>query len=288
MPSGQFSGGLIQPGETASPQQWEQIVNDLAAARVATSGWEQKKLDAQIKDAMEGRENAYKIAQLQASTSRYGTDAARETAMAQLKQQAKQFEATHALDIAKTATEYLSTPDRYFQASDFLGMTNRAAQGAGPRPYGYYGSPTPKTMGDFNQLYTGGGSPEGSPAPVPSGGTGIYGGGGAPSGGGGSALAAVADGGTKPPTDPRQAAVQQVFKNLPPSEGQGLDDMDFAALSAAQAIYGTNLRPGVLERMRPGQQAMLGSAGRRLGYDVKDWQAQYNRNRPGQQSVRSA
>lgn len=271
------------PAGSVSPEQWDQHIQTIQQAISASSGWETKKLEAQMKDAQEGRANAYKIASLQAATSRYGTDAARETAMAQLKQRAAEFERTHALDIAKTATEYLSTPDRYFQASDFLSMTNRAAQGQAPRPYAYGTAPTPKTMADFNTLYTGGGSPEGAPAPVPSGGGGIYGGSGAP-----AAAAASAGGGAQAQTDPRQQAVAQVFKNLPPSEGQGLDDMDYAALTAAQAIYQSNLRPGTLERMRPGQRAMLGSAGKRLGYDVQDWQTQQRRNGVGQQSVRAA
>jgi hypothetical protein len=281
--------------DTASPEDWDAQIATIQAMMQASSGWEQKKLQAQMEDAEKGRANAYKIAQLSASTSRYGTDAAKETAMAQLKQRAHEFEQTHALDIAKTATEYLSTPDRFFQASDFLSMTNRAAQGQGPAPYGANGSPTPKTMADWNTLYTGGGSPAGSPAPVPSGGkTSIYSGGG---GGGSAAPAAVTDGGgsgggggatAQQQNDPRMGAVQAVFKAMPPSEGGGMDDTDYAALTAAKAIYESPLRPGTLERMRPGQQAMLASAGKRLGYHVPDWQAQYNRNKPGQKSVRLA
>jgi hypothetical protein len=276
----------LQDG-TASPQDWDQQIGAIQEMLAASSGWEQKKLQAQMKDAQEGRANAMKIAQLQSETSRYGVDASREVALKQLKQRAFEFERTHALDIANTATEYLSTPDRFFQGGDFLSMTQRAAQGRGPAAYGSEGRPTPKTMADFNQLYTGGGSPDGPPAPVPSGGAGIYGGGNAAaastasSGGGGG-------GGGAAQADPRQQAVQAIFKNIPPSQGAGADEMDFAALTAAKALYESNLRPDVIPRMRPGQKAMTVSAGKRLGYHVPDWLAQQARNMPGQQSVRRA
>ncbi len=78
------------------------------------------------------------------------------------------------------------------------------------------------------------------------------------------------------------------MKTIPPSAGEGLTANDFAALNAAQEIFSTNLQPGSLERMRPGQRAMLGSAGRRLGYDVKDWETDYRRSAPNRGSAGAA
>ena len=269
----------------AAPEAWDAKMAEIMEGLLnASSEWEAKKFEAQLKDAEAGRANAMKIAKLQSETSRYGMDLARKTALDQLKENARQFDRRHALDIATTATEYLSTPDRYFQATDFLSMTNSVAGGQAQRPYAYGTAPTPKTMQDFNALYTGGGSPDGDAARVPTGGAGVYGSSGRASSGGTAAPRSTTDSGS----DPRVAAVQGIFKNIAPSEGGGLDDLDYAALDAARAIFQSNLRPKDLAQMRPGQAAMLGSAGQRLGYYVPDWLKQQERNAIGQQSVRRA
>jgi hypothetical protein len=150
-----------------------------------------------MKDAQAGRANAYKIAKLQADVSRYGIDMQRKTALDQLKENARQFDASHALEMerfafdkekfgkefgleekkfglnyADTATEYLSSPDRFAQGMDFRLMADRALIGAngggetpqGPQPYGSGVTFTPKTEQDFAVLAGYGRTPqEGQP-----------------------------------------------------------------------------------------------------------------------------
>lgn len=323
-------------GAAAYADGWDQYVGQIQQALAASSGWETKKLQAELENAEKGRQNAYAIAKLQAETSRYGVDAQRATAMAQLKENARQFDATHALEMqklglnyAQTATEYLSTPDRFFQAADFIGMAGRAlgrtSDGSqGPTPYTAQGTPTPKTEGDFAALagYTmptpnGGGGQKVTPSasPYPASGAGA-GAGAAPSGvpnvttdaapgavmptasGAENGMAAAgvpgaasvyqAAAGPGAGQDNRAKALKALIDAVPPSGVAGLDNNDFAVLQAAKALYSTNLTPGTLERMRPGQQAIFASAGKRLGYDVNDWKADYDASKPWQRSVRAA
>jgi hypothetical protein len=206
-------------------------------------------------------------------------------------EQARQFNASNelaranlGLNYAKTATDYLSTPDRHFQAADFTNMAGRALQGLGPQPYGANGAPTPKTTDDFAVLagYTmpgegaasGRGADAGRAEQVYAGGSSSF------NEGGGS--------GGQSGTDPRLKAVRAVFDAIPPSNEYGLNDNDYSALMAAKHIYTTNLGPGTLQRMTPGQLAMNRSAGARLGYDVPSWEADYTRYQPGQGSSRAA
>jgi hypothetical protein len=183
------------------------------------------------------------------------------------------------LDYAKTATDYMSTPDRYFQAADYTNMGRQALAGQGPAPYAASGSPVAKTTDDFAVLAGYRMPGEGDPQAY-AGGTSSFNE--APGGGG-------ANRSTDQGTDPRLKAVRGVFEAIPPSNEYGLNDNDFAALQAAKAIYSSKgLKPGTLERMRPGQLAMNRSAGARLGNYVPDWEADYRAYGVGQGSVRAA
>lgn len=274
-----------------SAEAWDRYVGDLQSALQASSGLQRMQIEAQIDDAKQGRANAMKIAQLQAETSRYGIDAQRATAMAQLKENARQFEMTHALDLKKfglayadTATDYLSSPDRYFQAADFMNMASRYAAGQpGVAPYGATGTPTPKTQADFAVLAEG---PGGGTADAQRSNA-AQAGGAAPAGSGGATvMSAAAAGGAG--GDARVKALKAMIDAVPPSGVEGLDGNDFAVMQAAKALYSTNLRPGTLENLRPGQLGILQSAGARLGYDPKEWLANQRRSGVGQGSARVA
>jgi hypothetical protein len=343
-----------------SPEQYDQLIANLGAAFQESSGFERQKLAAQIKDAGAARQNAMSIAKLQASTSikvaqigaqtqRYGIDVGRQNILDQLKENARQFDANHALDMerfgldkqkhaetirefdvntgleqekiglqraglnldfAKTATDYLSSPDRYFQAGDYLNMASRAMNGLGNQPYGTWGTsgdtqvaPTPKTQADFAALAgydlsgTSGAPAAGTPAaaapaPAPAA---------APAADGTPAPAAApaATPGAAMPqvpgavpanataNDPRLKALQAMFNAVPPSGDYGLNDDDWAVLNAAKSLMAAR-RPGTWERMRPGQQALTVSAGRRLGADPNDVIANLQSANLGQGSVRAA
>jgi hypothetical protein len=318
-------------GANAYAQEWDNYTAQVGAALQASSGLEREKLAAQMKDAQAGRENAYKIAKLQADTQRYGYDTARQTALDQLKENARQFDASHALekqkfglDYAKTATDYLSTPDRYAQGIDFQRMVGRVLNNqGGPEPYGTGVTFQPKTEQDFAALANygqDGSTPAGvdagwtppradAPMESPKLVTTLPGGTAAPSApmdprlttqpvsewGGGGGVADTASPGGLAPTgneqttpDPRVKALKGILDAVPPSATPGHDNNDMAVMAAAQALYSTNLQPGALQRMRPDQQAILGSFIKRSGRSLNDWKADYDSYQPGQQSVRRA
>jgi hypothetical protein len=318
---------------TVSVEQWDKYIATITQAMAASSGFQRMQFEAQVKDAQAARQNAMKIAQLQAETSRYGVDVGRQNLLAQLTENARQFDQNHALDLqklgleekrfgqaqyefgqtfgegqrqfnvtsgenqrqfnvtagqnqqrigldyAKTATDYLSTPDRFFQAGDYINMGRQALNGQGPQPYGATGSPVPKTTDEFAVLagYTQPGEQPyaGGPAGSAQNGQGAM-----PGGGQGRA--------SDQAPDPRLKALRGVFEAIPPSNEAGVNDNDFAALQAARAIYSTNLKPGTLQRMRPGQLAMNRSAGARLGVYVPDWEQDVARYGVGQGSSRAA
>lgn len=287
--------GMPGSGEV-TPEEWEASLGALQELYVQSSGLEQKKLEAQIRDAEEGRKNSMAIARLQSETSRYGVDAQRQTALAQLKQRAREFEQTHALELrkfglsyAQTATEYLATPDRYFAAADFLNMASRQFAGQpGVAPYGQGMTPTPKTEQDFAALASGanplqGGRPAASsPQSVQSNL--------ANAGASSAATAAIAPQGSQQSagSDARVKAMKAVLDAAPPSGVQGLNDTDFAVLQSIKSIASMPQRPGTFESLRPGQQGILKSGLGRLGYYAPDIFAQYERNRPGQNNPRMA
>jgi len=271
----------------AGPEQWDQEISQIAQLIQATSGWEQKAAEMRMKDAQEGRANAYKIAQLQSETSRYGVDAQRQTAMAQLKQRAHEFELTHGLDVAKAYTAFSSTPDMMWARNDFLGAMGRVGQGLSPQPLSQSPSPQPKTWGDFQALskYQGPGQGAGSgggssaTAPIP---TSADPGG--RSGGGGAAPQASAAGGG---TDPRITAASAVMKAMPPSATQGNDDQDWAALRAIESLYFGG-QPNTVAKLGEPRRKIAQAGLARLGYDPALVEWEYRRGLPGQGNVRAA
>jgi hypothetical protein len=237
-----------------------------------------KALEAQMKSAEAGRQNAMKIAQLQASTSRYGIDAQSATAMRALKENARQFDAQHGLDIAKAYTAFASTPDLMFARNDFMSAMGRVGQGLSPSPTVTQDpGPHAKTYEDFAALA----QYNGSTVPGASSGGG---------GGGGSAQPAAASGGSglaangaeqaKAPPDPRVQASNAIMKALPPSESPGADGQDWNAINAIVEMYKSG-KPGVEARLGPARTkiAMAGLA--RAGFDLSE---EYKRTLPGQKS----
>ena len=193
------------------------------------------------------------------------------------------------LDRANAYTAYASTPDKRFMASDFADAMDRLGQGLGVRPYGTTaGTPTPKTWDDFTALsaYPSGSDPSASVG-AGSGGSSMLGSGqmgastDAASGGGSGAIPQGSA------SDPRLSAVSAVAKAIPPSDSDGHDISDQAALAAIQNIYKAS-RPGTLQRMLPGQQQQFGAGLARLGYSAPDALAQMSRNGIGQGSGSSA
>lgn len=257
---------------------WDAKVKEFTDALATASGWDREKLRRGLEDAEKGRANAYRIAELQAQTSRYGTDRNYDAEMARLTEDARQFDANHGLDrarlgldTAKAYTEYASTPDRYFMLGDFMSGMGRAGMGLGPQPYGTGGQPQMKTWEDFAALAGFG--------DMPSVQAGQSGAGAAGQGGG---MAQPGSG-----ADPRIRAAQGILKAIPISDGQGMDDDDFAALTAIENVFRAS-KPGSYERLRPGQRKMFAGGLARLGYNPEDAISQMRRNAPGQASSRLA
>jgi hypothetical protein len=289
---------------------WDQYIATISEAMQASSGSARRALEAQMKDAAAGRQNAIALERLRGETSRYGVDAQREVAIKQLTENARQFDSTHALDMqkfglnvqqfgldyAKTATDYLSTPDRYFQGSTFMDAAQRARggmlQGAN---YTAQGQPTPKTLGDFAVLQQSGaqgagGAPQGYTMPGAPAATGqATGAPGQPAGQGAPGGQGAAQG-SGAATDGRVQALGSLFKALPPSSDLGVNDRDYAVLRAAHSIISApgELAPGTIQSWSPGNKSMLSSAASRLGYDPKDWWDNLQRMQPGQGSATGA
>ena len=279
--------------QNISGEQYQAYIDQLGAAFQASSGFEREKLAAQIKDAAAARNNAYKIAKLQASTSRYGVDVQSRDEMAKLKENARQFDANHELDMARFGlekqkfglsyaeglTNYLQTPDRYFEAGTFMDQAGRAARGEPVGNYGSLGQPTPKTTADFSVL-AGYPNPNAAATDQPSAAAA------AANGAYGGMYQNGANGGgtTGKTTDPRVQAMTAVIRNLPPSNELGLSDRDYAVLQAVQHIASTpgDLPAGTLQQWDPSSRGVLTSGLKRLGYDSDSWWDRYKRMQPGQ------
>jgi hypothetical protein len=250
------------------------VADQIQRASGDENEYKTKALEAQMKSAEAARKNAMAIAQLQAHTSRYGIDAQSATAMRALKENARQFDAQHGLDIAKAYTAFASTPDLMFARNDFMSAMGRVGQGLTPQP-AITQSPGPqaKTWQDFSALaqYNGSQVPGASSS---------GGGNGASSGGAGQPAAASGGGEAK---DPRLQAAGAIMKALPPSESPGADGQDWNAINAIVEMYKSG-RPGVEARLGPARTkiAMAGLA--RQGYDPALISEEYNRSLPGQQS----
>lgn len=232
----------------------------------ASSGFSNRQLDWQIADAKRSREQAWKQAQLVADTSRYGTDAQSQTAANSLAETARQFDANHGLEIqrfgldtAKTAVQFMQTPDQGWAMNDLKGALGRVGLGQSPEPLGADGSPHAKTWDDFAALSNYGGA--------------------------GGGAAAAGNGGK--PADLRLKAVKGIMEAAPPSDGVGHDDQDWAALGAIQNLYFTG-RPGEVERLG-GPRRKIAQAGlARLGYDPAAVEYDRQRALPHQGSTRAA
>ena len=187
------------------------------------------------------------------------------------------------LDRAQAYTAFASTPDKRFMASDFADAMDRLGQGLGVRPYGTTGgNPTPKTWDDFSALSA---YPGAAASGSQSGGSSMLGSGQLGASGDGSGQAVPEGGGTSgSTTDPRITASTAVMKAIPPSDSDGHDISDQAALAAIQNIYKAG-RPGTLQRMLPGQQQQFSAGLSRLGYNAPDALAQMSRNGIGQGSA---
>lgn len=241
-------------------RRWDIYTKAISDAYAASSGWTRTQLEAQMDDAKKGRENAYKIAELSANTSRYGTDRNYDVQMAQLRQNQVQFEQNHGLEMAKAYTQYASTPDQVFAMNDFKSALGRVGQGFSPAPMAEQGSPKAKTYEDFAALTN-------------------Y-----KSGGGGGRASASGGGAT---TDARLKAMKAVSDAMPPSDGQGHDEQDWAAIDAIKQLYFAG-RPGEVERLGAPRRKIAQAGLARAGYDVASVENQRMRGLPGQGSVRAA
>lgn len=269
----QAYGGLI-----------DYIAGQIREAAGDENEYRTKALEAQMKSAQAARENAMKIAQLQAATSRYGIDAQSATAMRALKENARQFDAQHGLDIAKAYTAFASTPDLMFARNDFMSAMGRVGQGLNPAPLHSQGTPQAKTWQDFAAIA----QYNGSKVPGADSGGGTSNGGG--SGAGQSAQPAASGGDAAQPAaaaDPRLKATTAIMKALPPSDSPGADGQDWNAINAIVEMYKAG-NPAI-SKLTPSQQK-IGMAGlARAGYDPVRVQEDFMRSRPGQGSpVRAA
>lgn len=273
---------------------YDKYIADLKAALAASEGsndkWRRDQLEAQMQDAQKARDNAYKIAQLQSETTRYGYDQQRQTAIDQLKENQRQYDSTHALDlkkygleVAKAYTQYASTPDQVFALNDFKSALNRTGQGQAAQNVltSEAGTPHAKTWQDFAAL-----SGYDDLSSVSSGTT--------SSGSGGTTYSASSTGGgadsggnATTSTDQRQTAINAVTKAMPASDTEGHDEQDWAALNAIKSLYFAR-KPGTVAALGAQRQKTALAGLSRLGYDSAQVQEDYDRSLPGQQSVRAA
>ncbi len=238
------------------------IQSALQEAAGAEDAYRQKALDAQMKSAAAARENAMKIAQLQAKTQRYGIDVAAKTELENRLERAREFDASHGLEIAKAYTAFSSTPDLMFARNDFVNALGRVGQGNLPAPAMSQGQPHAQTWEDFAAIAQYNGSR------VP----------GAPQGGGAAPQQQQGQG-----KDPRVAAASSIMKAIPPSETPGADGQDWAALEAIRQLY-TAGQPGSVERLGKPRQKIALAGLARMGYDPAQVEDDYRRSRPGQVS----
>lgn len=92
--------------------------------------------------------------------------------------------------------------------------------------------------------------------------------------------------------DPRAKQIAAISRAVPPSPYDGLSEQDSAALKLMESVYkagGQALDAGTYGRLKAsGQTGFMESAGRLLGYDPKQLDAQFQAYRPAQQSGRLA
>lgn len=241
----------------------------------SANDFERHVAEVKLDDLIKARENAMKIAQLQADTSRYGYDVGRQNALDQLKENARQYDLRHGLDVqqlgldrADKVSEWMARDDRWAQAGNFIDMSGRVLAGQpGAGTYGRAVQGRPNTEADFAVLESGGN----------------------PYAARGSAqTAATAGGGAG--TDARVAALKKVIDASPPSAGSGHDANDFAVMQAAKAIYSMNLTPQQQASINssPQYKNILSSEIQGTGNNAAEWWKRQQSSLPGQGSVRLA
>lgn len=262
------------------------IQQALQQAAGAEDAYRTRALEAQMESAAAARENALKIAQLQAKTQRYGIDVQAETEMKRLKENARQFDASHGLEIARAYTAFASTPDMMWAKSDFEEAMGRVGQGLNPSPAMSRGTqPHAKTWEDFAAIaqYNGSTVP-GAQASSSSGGNSARTTESQPAAATATATSTgTATPGATAPPDPRIKAANAIVTALPPSASAGHDENDFAALESIRALYTAGL-PGSLERLGPARRKIAQAGLARLGYDPNLAEDDYRRGLPHQAS----
>lgn len=273
-----------------TPEQWREYIATQKAALAASSGFARVQLQAQIDDAQKALDNAYKIAQLQGDNQRYGYDQQRQTAIDQLKENARQYDRTHELDVKKqdlSEAQYISDQrsknNRLFQTMDLeqaltsIRSGNRATT-----------STNVAAVDGLSTDYTGNPYLSNSGGSSSSGGT-TYSASGTSSNTAGSATTSATSSSGQ---DPRTKAARAVMDALPPSATTGLDSSAVAALNAVYHLYNAPLRQGTLESLSPTQQATLQSGSERIkqytGKSYDDLMSEYANQAPRSAGVRAA
>lgn len=274
-------------------RRWDQEVERVRQALAQSAGWDREKKTLELADAEKGRANAWKIAELSAQTSRYGTDRNAEVQLAQLKETQRQFDQNHGLEMQKFGLEekkyglnvadsyanYAQTADQAFAMNDFKDAMGRVGQGLSPSMVGSNGAtPHAKTWEDFAALSGFSSLPvvqQGQAAnqPFAEGPAGMAQQGGAGAGAGSA--------------DPRIKAMKAVADAMPPSDSVGHDEQDWAGLDAIKNLWFAR-KPGQVERLGQARR-QIGMAGlKRLGFDPNLVEQDRIRAGVGQGSVSSA
>lgn len=241
------------------------------AAYTASSGYQNRALQAQIDNAKRQRRTAIKTAEIAADSSRYATDTQRETAERQLAQQAAHFQQTHGLEVAKAYTQFASTPDMMWARNDFVGALDRVGQGLGPQSVWSQAPPRAKTWQDFAALSGYGGNPAVA----------------AGQGGAQMSMDGGAGGGAGGGTDARLKAMQAVGKAIPPSDTPGADNQDWAAINAIANLYAAG-RPRDVAALGPQRRKIAQAGLARAGYDPALVEEEYRRGLPNRGNSRAA
>jgi hypothetical protein len=264
-------------------RRYDAYVEDLKRTADESSGFARMVALRQLDDAVKGREVQREIADIQARSSRYGVDVTSRDRLRALKEEARQFDLKHGLEIekvalqrAETATNFLATPDRYAQAGNFLALSGRvAANQPGGGTYGSAVAPRPNTMQDYAVLESG-------QNPYANRGSAVD----AATGGGAGATPAAGGAGA----DARQKALKAIISGYTPSQGVGVDQNDWAVLGASHAIMNMNLNPQQQATIGSNKeyQAILGSNMKNLGANPDSWWQKQQQSLPGQGSARLA
>jgi hypothetical protein len=264
-------------------RRYDAYVEDLKQTADESSGFARMVALRQLDNAVKGREVQREIAQIQDRSSRYGVDVASRDRLRQLKEQARQFDANHGLELqkfalqrAETATNFLATPDRFAQSGNFLALSGRvAANQAGAGTYGTAVQPRGNTMQDFAVLESG-------QNPYANRGSAVD----AATGGGAGSTPAAGGAGA----DARQKALKTIVSNYVPSQGVGLSPDDYAVLGASHAIMNMNLNPQQQATIGSNKeyQSILGSNMKNLGQNPDAWWQRQQQSLPGQRSARLA